>query len=82
MVSSRKSEGFKLFKQLLADRGTHYKTEYKLLIDQSAYERKYVKYPFKCTAHGKILKYSMFDLNFMTSCPCPDCRIDPLHKNS
>jgi hypothetical protein len=40
-----------------------------------------VKYPIKCESHEITFQYSMQDLNYITSCPCPMCRIDPNHKN-
>lgn len=82
MIVERKEEGFKIFKKLLAERGDHYNTEYKLLIDLKDYKGKRVKHTFKCLTHGNILSYSMQDLNTITSCPCPACRKDPKHKNA
>ena len=81
MIAERKNDGFNIFKRLLTERGNHYNTEYKLLINVNDYKGKHVKHPFKCEAHGNILNYSMQDLNTITSCPCPNCRKDPRHKN-
>ena len=81
MIAERKTEGFHIFKQLLTDRGNHYNTQYTLLINAEDYRGKLIKCPFKCEAHGTILNYSMQELNTITSCPCPDCRKDPKHKN-
>lgn len=82
MLKERKEFGFELFKKLLIERGRHYKTTYKLLFTVDTYKGKLVKHPFKCVAHNKEVKYSMQDLNYLTSCPCPDCRVDPNHKNT
>jgi len=79
--SNRSKEGYQLFQKLLSSRGEHYRTEYTLLIPLSEYKGKHVKYPIECKAHGTQMSYSMQDLNYMTSCPCPLCRIDPQHKN-
>lgn len=73
--------GFEIFQNLLASRGAHYKTNYTLQIDAADYKGKHVKYPIKCESHDTTFQYSMQDLNYITSCPCPLCRIDPNHKN-
>jgi hypothetical protein len=81
MYSTRTKEGFDIFKKLLEERGKHYKTKYILLFDENNYKGKRVKHTFKCQAHGISLNYSMQELNTITSCPCPECRKDPNHKN-
>ena len=81
MINQHKKEGFIIFETLLKNRGDHYKTKYTLLIKQSDYNGKHIKYPIKCEIHNKEFSYSMQDLNYITSCPCPDCRLDPNHKN-
>lgn len=82
MIEIRKEEGFSTFKKLLEERGIHYKTKYTLQISSSEYNGKRQKYPIKCEAHHIVVYYSMQDLNTITSCPCPECRVDPKHKNS
>jgi hypothetical protein len=73
--------GFEIFENLLASRGAHYKTKYTLQISAADYKGKRVKHPIKCESHEITFQYSMQDLNYITSCPCPMCRIDPNHKN-
>lgn len=77
----RTKNGFELFQKLLQDRGTHYKTVFTIEIPVEQYKGKHVKIPIKCESHGIISLYSMKDLNTIVSCPCPQCRVDPSHKN-
>nr|BCA78161.1 putative site-specific DNA endonuclease [Astrephomene gubernaculifera]BCA78194.1 putative site-specific DNA endonuclease [Astrephomene gubernaculifera] len=81
MIKIRKQRGIDVFKKLLADRGKHYNTTYTPLFADSEYKGKLKKHPFKCEAHNQTLYYSLQDLNYNTSCPCPQCRQDPKHKN-
>ncbi len=78
---NRKDSGYEIFQNLLKERGKHYKAKYTLLIPPEQYNGKLKKYPIKCEAHNQTVFYSMKDLNFITSCPCPSCRVDPNHKN-
>lgn len=80
-ITNKKNEGFNLFKNLLNSRSIHYNTYYVLKIEKQNYKGKHVKYPILCESHNIIFYYSMQDLNYMTSCPCLNCRIDPKHKN-
>jgi hypothetical protein len=82
MIIERKQSGFEKFKQLLIERGKHYNTQYELLFNANSYQGKHVKHSFKCLAHNTLLSYSMQDLNYITSCPCPKCRTDKNHKNA
>lgn len=59
MVTERKNDGYKIFRELLQKRGDHYKSTYTLLIPESDYNGKHVKYPIKCETHGVEFKYSM-----------------------
>jgi hypothetical protein len=77
--STRTLVGFERFEKLLADRGAHYKTKYTLQISAADYKGKHVKHPIKCESHEVTFQYSMQNLNYITSCPCPMCRIN--HKN-
>lgn len=81
LFGGRKIDGYTIFVKLLQDRGKHYKTKYTLLIGPDQYNGRYVKYPIKCESHNQVFHYSMHALNCNTSCPCPDCRNDPNHKN-
>jgi hypothetical protein len=81
MIAERKATGFNIFQDLLNTRANHYKTQYILLFDAKNYKGKHVKHSFKCVAHNVTLSYSMQDLNYITSCPCPECRKDPKHQN-
>lgn len=81
LFSDRKKEGYKIFQDLLTRRGNHYKTKYTLQITEKQYPGKHYKVPIKCETHNIIVNYSMQDLNTITSCPCPQCRKDPAHKN-
>jgi hypothetical protein len=81
MIVKRKTSGFDIFKKLLVDRGKHYNTTYELLFNADSYKGKHIKHPFRCVAHNIVLNYSMQALNYITSCPCPECRKDPKHQN-
>jgi len=81
MIQERIDNGFNVFLNLLAERGKHYNTTYTPLFDPKDYKGKHHKHSFKCEAHNTVLSYSMKDLNTITSCPCPQCRTDPNHKN-
>lgn len=81
LYNNRKEEGYQIFKDLLARRGDHYNTTYTLLTSAKDYDGKLSKVKIKCESHGNTFEYSMQDLNFNTSCPCPLCRKDPKHKN-
>lgn len=81
-------EGYEIFVKLLADRGAHYKTTYTLMVPlfmgeahSQQYKGKRKKHLIKCEAHNQTFSYSMMALNTITSCPCPECRVDPKHKN-
>lgn len=82
MLEERKEFGFETFKQLLNERSVHYKTKYKLLFSVETYKGKLEKHRFICVSHNKEVNYSMQDLNYCKSCPCPECRRDPKHKNT
>ena len=79
--NGRSLSGYAIFENLLASRGLHYKTIYTLLIKSADYVGKHAKVMIKCESHNTIFAYSMQNLNYMTSCPCPQCRTDPNHKN-
>jgi hypothetical protein len=79
--ASRKLNGFNIFTDLLKARGAHYKTVYTLQIKAADYCGKLLKYSIKWESHGLLFEYSMQNLNFTTSCPCSQCRIDPNHRN-
>lgn len=81
LYKNRRNEGFEIFKKLLIFRGNHYRTKYTLLITSENYKGKHIKYPIKCESHGICFSYSMQNLNYITSCPCPMCRTDVNHKN-
>lgn len=81
LYNIRKEEGYQIFEKLLGERGKHYKTTYTLLTNVKDYKGKLNKVKIKCESHNNIFEYSMQDLNFNTSCPCPLCRQDPAHKN-
>lgn len=79
--SERSAAGFHLFQTLLKDRGTHYNTVYTLLCSKEEYKGKREKHGIRCETHQKTFFYSMKDLNTITSCPCPECRSSPYHRN-
>lgn len=79
--TDRKHEGFQIFQNLLLRRGEHYNTEYTLLLDKNDYNGKHEKYKIRCETHGSVFEYSMQNLNYTTSCPCPECRKDSANKN-
>lgn len=79
---NRSLAGFEVFKKQLLNRGDHYRTQYTLQINDLDYKGKHIQYPIKCESHGLTFNYSMQNLNYTTSCPCPECRIDPNHKNN
>nr|YP_009629537.1 hypothetical protein [Chlorococcum tatrense]AYQ94321.1 hypothetical protein [Chlorococcum tatrense] len=78
---NRAEDGYVVFQNLLKKRGAHYKTTYTLQIGPTQYKGKHIKCLIKCDAHKRTFSYSMQSLNYSTSCPCLECRIDPAHKN-
>ncbi len=80
-ILQRKVGGYETFCVLLDRRGAHYNTIYKLLTPQEKYKNKNTKCTIQCESHNEIMEYSLAALQQFTSCPCPQCRVDPNHKN-
>lgn len=82
LYANRTKLGYNIFQNLLGERGKHYKTCYTLLTPEKDYKGKHKPCLIKCEVHKKTFNYSMTALNYTTSCPCADCRVDPNHKNT